>query len=100
MENNKEIYLLVTVHETEDYKVSTLIDAYTTFDKAEAAARNNADAQKKIEAGCVIAEWEHEGYFPVPTFNFLSPLYTIETVSEFMNKVTKTYRAIFISKLE
>lgn len=100
-----KIYILATVHQYENGMPTVIIDAFTDFNKAKNVAISNADAQKKIEHVGVVGEWVHDErvcelarYF-LPAFEFVKPLFMIETRSIFKERGVTTYRAVFEQEL-
>ena len=103
---NKKVYILATVHQydTNYYGTATptvMIDVFTDFNMAKNVAISNANAQKKIEREGVISEWVHDeqacelARYYLPTFEFVKPLFMIETRSIFRERQVTTFRTVF-----
>ena len=100
-----KIYILATVHQYENGMPMVIIDAFTDFNKAKNVAISNANAQNKIEREGVIGEWVHDeracerARYYLPTFEFVKPLFMIETRSVFRESQVTTYRTVFEQEL-
>jgi len=105
-----KIYILATVHQYEanNYGTTTptvMIDAFNDFDKAKNVAISNANAQKKIEREGFLGEWVHDerdcelARYYIPAFEFVKPLFMIETRSVFRERQVTTFRAVFEQEL-
>lgn len=98
---NKKIYILATVHQYENGLPTTMIDVFADFNHAKDVATINANAQKKIEREGIVAEWVHNeqackiANYYLPAFEFVTPLFMIETRSTFREQTVTTYRAVF-----
>lgn len=98
---DKKIYILATVHQYESGMPTVMLDVFTNFNTAKHIAISNADSQKKIEKEGIVSEWVHDeqackiAKYYLPTFDFVNPLFIIETRSIFRERSVTTYRAVF-----
>lgn len=100
-----KIFILATVHQYENGMPTVMIDVFNDFNNAKNVAISNSNSQKKIEHEGFLGEWVHDErdcefarYF-LPAFEFVKPLFMIETRTVFRERQVTTFRAVFEQEL-